>query len=250
MIGSIPFISALNLNIVELIYRLDVFMISLFSLAVSAIFILRFYEFISTKDIFHPEGLYHSASGEFKEKKVHKNVARVIAFFEYILFFPLIVFFWAGVFFVILLVSSESLAAGSLVHIKNTFMLSVSIVGAVRICAYYRRKIAEDLSKLLPLVLVGNFIIRDTRLSFSELIFRFESIGEALFVPEFQIFVLQYLVLLIILEFLLRVVVMVKDYHDDSREQDEVIEEDLESNESDNDDFFGEREMTSYSLED
>ncbi|MFW5902305.1 MAG: hypothetical protein ACOCTT_00245 [archaeon] len=247
MIGFITLISAMIFDFSQILHRLDIFLISLFSLAFSAIFILEFYEFISTKNIFHPEGIYHSVISNFKEERIHENVARIFAFFEYIFFFPLIVFFWAGVFFIILVISSESLVANSIPHLQNTFMLSVSIVGAIRICAYYRRKIAEDLSKLLPLVLVGNFVIRDTRLSFNELVLRFESVGEAFFVPEFQAFVLQYLVLLIILEFFLRVVNMVKDYHYESKEHGNIVEEDLSSKDDGKDNE--EHEVASYSLE-
>jgi len=229
MIELVPLTVVMGVDLSEVLALLDIFMISLFSLAFSAIFILEFYEFISTRDIFKSEGSYHSALSRFKDK-THPNVVRVVTALEYLFLFPLIVFFWAAVFFVILVVASEAPVTGSFARLRTIFILSVSIVGAVRICAYYRRKIAEDLSKLLPLVLVGNFLIRETYMSFSELVARFEAIGSALGDLNFLVFMLSYFILLVVLEFLLRIVLLVKSTYSRKKKFGRVVEEDVVDN--------------------
>ncbi len=229
MIELIPLTVVMGVDLSEVVSLLDIFMISLFSLAFSAIFILEFYEFISTRDIFKSEGDYHLRLKSFKDK-IHPNVVRVVTALEYLFLFPLIVFFWASVFFVILVVASEAPVVGSFARLRTIFILSVSIVGAVRICAYYRRKIAEDLSKLLPLVLVGNFLIRETYMSFSELVNRFEAIGSAFGDPDFLVFMLSYFVLLVLLEFVLRIIMLVKSTYSKKKKFGRIFEEDVVDN--------------------
>ncbi len=230
MIGFVTLFSIFGVDLTELVAPIDTFLIGLVSLAFSSIFILEFYEFISTKDIFKKESNYHKAVKYFKEDKA-RGVANLVTAFEYVFLFPLIVFFWAFVFFVILLIASEAPIVGSLPQIKHTLMLSVMIVGAVRICAYYRRKIAEDLSKLLPLVLVGNFLIREVHLSFTEVFNRFEAVWDAILNPEFQLFALHYFILLILIEMLLRGIIYLKSRHDVVKKSGKIVEGEVEEKE-------------------
>lgn len=199
-------------------------MITLFSLAGSAIFILQFYEFISTRDVFQEGSRYHKASKSFKKSS---EVSRLLGWFvtvlEYLFLFPLVVFFWAGVFFVIIVMVSE------IASVSQVLLVSISIVGAIRICAYYRRKIAEDLSKLLPLALISNFLIQQKYISLGA---TFEKVKLAFLTPKFQRLALHYFLFLILLELVLRVIRFLWSLHERKVRSGEIVKEDFTEEEN------------------
>lgn len=195
-------------------------MITLFGIAAYSIFILEFYEFISTRDIFKEESAYAKARQQFREREsVSKIFDTLLSVVEYLFLFPLIVFFWAGVFFLIIVTVSN-------VNVNIILLTSIAIVGAIRICAYYSRKIAEDVAKLLPLVMLGNFVLDIRVISIPE---TYATIKTALFNPSFQQLALHYLVFLIILEFFLRILNFIWENRKLSKIRKESTKEVLET---------------------
>ncbi len=188
----------------ELVTSVQPLMLTLFALAAFAIFILEFYEFIATKDIFKEGSAYSKARKGLRESKsTGKFFNWIVTAVEYLLLFPVMVFFWCGVFFLIIVAVSE-------VDVNIILLTSVAIVGAIRICSYYSRKIAEDVAKLLPLVMLGNFVLDIRMISPSG---TYETIKTALTNPAFQQLALYYLIFIIILEFMLRVISFVWNHH-------------------------------------
>ncbi len=195
--------------------------ITLFGFAGYAIFVLEFYEFISTEDIFKEESSYAKARKSFGERSnVSKSLNTFISALEYLFLFPFIVFFWAGVFFVIIVTVS------SVPTVETILLTSVAIVGAIRICAYYRRKIAEDVAKLLPLVLLGNFVLDFKVISLME---TYKTIKTAFFDPSFQALALNYFILLVVLEFVLRAITFFWRRFKKARREKEEFSETVES---------------------
>lgn len=209
-----------SVSFLELLSSIQPLMITLFGIAAYSIFILEFYEFISTRDIFKEESAYAKARQQFRERKAVGRIFDVIvSIAEYLFLFPLIVFFWAGVFFLII-VTVSNVAVGIIL------LTSVAIVGAIRICAYYSRKIAEDVAKLLPLVLLGNFVLNIRVISITG---TYNTIKDALFSPAFQQLALHYLVFLIILEFFLRLLNFIWEHRKISKISEKETKEALET---------------------
>ncbi|MFH0713034.1 MAG: hypothetical protein V1722_00950 [Candidatus Micrarchaeota archaeon] len=73
----------------------------------------------------------------------------LIFILEYTILFPLISFLWFVILSILLYLLSQKMS------LDTIFMLSISIVAAIRICAYYSEHVAVDLAKLLPLTLLA-----------------------------------------------------------------------------------------------
>ncbi len=204
----------------ELFTSVQPLMITLFALAAFAIFILEFYEFVATRDIFKEGSAYSMAREELREREyTGKFFNFLVTSVEYLLLFPVIVFFWCGVFFLIIVAISE-------VNVNTILLTSVAIVGAIRICAYYSRKIAEDVAKLLPLVMLGNFVLDIRMISPSA---TYETIKTAFLNPAFQQLAIYYLIFIIMLEFVLRMVSFAWNHRKLAKDKEEDTKEMLET---------------------
>lgn len=195
--------------------------ITLFGFAIFAIFVLEFYEFISTRDIFKEGSAYSQAREAFKHRESTSSALNnFILALEYLFLFPFIVFFWAAMFFLVIVAVSAS------PEVNTILLTSIAIVGAIRICAYYRRKIAEDVAKLLPLVLLADFVLDFRIISFIE---TYEVVKNAVFDPSFQFLAFNYFIMLIVLEFILRVVTLFWKHRKAFKREREEFEEKISS---------------------
>ncbi len=154
-----------------------------------SIFVFRFYRFLAKKDIF---------SLNIKERDTHPHVKKILYVVKYIILFPLVAFFWFLILAVLLMVIVESAT------MENILFVSVAVVSAVRIAAYYHEDLSKELAKLLPFALLALFIIDASHLSFSspwKLIRQLPGMWETL---------IYYLLFVIMLELALRIIVGIK----------------------------------------
>ncbi|MFA5106403.1 MAG: hypothetical protein WC506_05605 [Candidatus Micrarchaeia archaeon] len=79
-----------------------------------------------------------------------------VLLFKYTILFPAITFIW------FVLLASFLFLLSSTATLENVFVISISVVAAVRILAYYKEEIAVDLAKMLPLALFGVVIVEPT----------------------------------------------------------------------------------------
>ena len=115
--------------------------ISLFAIAIG-----KFYKNFSRRELFAIEW-----------EKVHtgtfpKAMEYVKFAVEYILLFPLIVFVWFVLLGLFLFFVSGTLT------IEQAMFISIALVAATRIVAYYDEEVSADITKMIPLALLAVFL--------------------------------------------------------------------------------------------
>lgn len=154
-----------------------------------SIFIFNFYRFLARKDIFELDLEQYNTSRFPAIRKMFSVIAYML---KYMLFFPLFTFFWFGVLAMILILLSR------IPNVNNVLLISIAIVSAVRITAYYNEDLSRDLAKMLPFALLGVFLIDISAFSPSA------SYQVFLQIPSKLELLLYYLMFAVILEFVLR----------------------------------------------
>lgn len=156
-----------------------------------SVFVFRFYTFVAKRDVFELQlESYARGIGHLR------NVFRVTLYLvEYLIVYPVLTVVWFLFFtaFLLLLTQSHGVA--------TVLLISMAIVTAIRATAYYSEDLARDLAKLLPLSLLGVFLLEGSKaVSLST---------ASTLVPQVRLYwrtVLYYLLFLILLEFVLRIV--------------------------------------------
>ena len=119
-------------------------------LVVYSIFIFEFYRFVARRDIIELE-LRKYASGF---KGFFNNFFRTLLYIlQYILIYPVLSLLWFGFFTMFLAVMAPGYAVDRIV------LVSMSVVTAIRVTAYYSESLSQDLAKMLPLALLGVFLV-------------------------------------------------------------------------------------------
>lgn len=183
---TLPF----NLDASEAYVVLKPLTFFLVGVVVYSMFIFKFYRFLARKDVFKLDlKRYNKASFAF----LKKIISVIFYLIEYILLFPIFVFFW----FTIMVVLFSFLAKNQ--PVNNILLVSIAVVGAVRITAYYHEDLSKDLAKMLPFALLGIFLIDISYFKFSE------SLTVVQQIPSQWHTMLYYLLFIILLEFVLRI---------------------------------------------
>ena len=159
-------------------------------MVVYSVFIFKFYRFVAKRDIFELNLKQYSKSSDSIIQKIWGSILYVI---EYILLFPIFTFFWYGMIAIFLVFLSREQS------VQNVLLVSIALVGAIRITAYYNEDLSKDLAKMLPFALLGIFLVDISFFSFST------SISLVMEIPSFWSIILHYLVFVIALEFVLRI---------------------------------------------
>ncbi len=164
-------------------------------IALYAILVGSFYKKISKK-VLHRVKL-HDAFG--KPTGIWGLLSEVVLFvLHYTVVFPAITFMWFAMLAVLLYLLSETLA------LDMVFLLSVSVVAAIRITAYYDEDISVDVAKILPLGLLGVMLVNPTQFTPALVDSRVAELTAA--IPDF----LPFLVLVVGLEWALRILLLFK----------------------------------------
>ncbi len=158
-------------------------------MVVYLIFISSFCKFLSKKEIF---SLHLERYNTSKHQTVKKFFRTIFYIIQHILLYPILVFMG----FVILI------ALMSFFSNNNTEMMiliSVALIGSIRIIAYLSENLASDLSKMLPFSLLAVYLLDPNYISLAK---TFEKIYS---IPSFSKTILYYLLLIIFLEIILRI---------------------------------------------
>jgi len=162
-------------------------------IAVYSFFVWKFYKSISKKDIINL-GLnkYNNASNPLSTRLL----AGLFYFLEYIIILPIIIFiaYFIFTFFLLILTQDQ--------NTSKILIISAVVIASVRLMAYYKEDLAQDLGKLLPFTLLAVAILNPEALSQTQY---FETIIINLSqIPNFFGEVISYLLFIIILEIILR----------------------------------------------
>lgn len=192
-LGALTAVSAENIAKISLPdFILTIKPLILFAAGITlyAIIVFKFYKFLAKKDILNLELHKYSAGFTGTVKYAAKAVLNLV---QNIVLIPLFVFFWFAVLALILVMLSKN-------HTPNTILLtSAAVVGAVRIAAHYNEELSIDLAKLIPLALLGVFLIDISYFSIDNVI------STARQIPMLWRQLIYYLVFVAALELVLRI---------------------------------------------
>lgn len=161
-------------------------------LVIYALFIWKFYKFIAKREIIDLNLSKYNRSGyPFLEK----TFAIFFYTIEYIVLLPFLVLFWFAIFSIFVLILSESL------DFSQSLMISVAIIGSIRITSYINQDLSRDIAKIVPFTVLAIFVLD------SQKILNIESILVKISqIPYLLNNILIFLIFLFALEFILRII--------------------------------------------
>lgn len=169
---------------------LEPVVIYILGMAVYALFVFKFYQFVSARDIFAFD-LSKYENSKFKVVRVFIHLVLYVA--QYLFVFPIVAFFW----FAAITIMLSFLAAGQ--EFNEILLVAMAVVGTIRISAYVTEDLSRDLAKMLPFGVLAFIIINLTTFDTSE------SLDVLKQADDNREAILYYLVFTIALEFALRV---------------------------------------------
>lgn len=158
-----------------------------------SIFIWKFYRFISTKNFL---GLNLNKYNKSQNPFFTKLLAGALYFLEYIIILPFLIFFWFSIFtfFLIILTTTK--------EISQILIISAVVIAAIRMTAYYKEDLSQEIAKFLPLTLLAIAVLNPNTFSEAQYIERI--ISHISQIPNFLNQIGYYLGFIIILEIILR----------------------------------------------
>ena len=171
-------------------------LMAIIAIAAYSGFVFMFYRLLAKRDLLTLDLKRYEDSMTGRIRVFFRSLLFVA---QYVLLIPILIGFWTVVMATILTLLSDSSD-----HTRNA-MIATSVVGAVRILAYWTEDLSRDVAKMLPFAVLGVFLVGSTSVNFSE----FEALYSNL--PELADAYLNSLILLSILETVLRVGHVVKD---------------------------------------
>jgi|SRR3989344_539508 len=177
-------------------YERDIYAVLIYTvgIVIYSIIVWNFYINLSKRDLIKFD-LY-----KFDIDSPVKKVFDIFSYFlKYLIITPLLSSFWFIVmlFFLFILSKSQS--------IYSILIISITLIGATRISSYYNEKLSEDLAKAIPFTLLALFVIDPAIFSINIVLARFNEIQN--FLP----LILRFLVLIVLLEFILRMFHEIKE---------------------------------------
>ena len=177
----------------ELVMPLGLFVLGM---VIYAFLIFKAYLFISKRDIFEEYDEYKRFKTNLGSEGVLNRIINfIVKLFEYVFLFPFVTFFFFLFFFMLIMFLSKS------ADIRHVLLISMAIIGAIRVTSYLSEDLSKDLAKMLPFTLLGIFIVDTTYFSLSA---SFNAVFMAFNIATINLLV-YYLIFIVILEFVMRV---------------------------------------------
>jgi len=154
-------------------------------IAIYSVVIYHFYRYIARRDCF---------------KQSKRKHTKLIGFCKYFFLYPFVaILFFLG--FSLILISLTKEDSYSVVGILQ---LSFAIILAIRITAYYTEDLSKDVAKMLPFAVLGIFLVDSTYFSLETVYSRIS------LVPENVNLIVQLLIMIILVEWILRIMLNIK----------------------------------------
>jgi len=185
-----------------------------------SIFVWKFYKFVSKKN---PLGLdlnkYNSTQNSFFSR-LFKGT---LYFVEYILILPFLIFIIFSVFTFFLIILSQSQ------EISQILFISAAIITAIRMTAYYKENLSQEIAKMLPLTLLAITVLNPNNFSDIQYIERIFSHFSG--ISAFFSQILTFLIFIVLIEAVLRFFDFIfslfgmEEKDETVDEKDEIVEE-------------------------
>ena len=172
------------------------FTFAIFTLLITiyALFVWNFYRFLAKRDLLQ---LNLAQYNRYDHAVVKKLLAAILYVLEYIIILPIVVFFWFFVMtFILLILGREQ-------SFSQIALIAACIVGAVRITSYYSEDLSKDLAKLFPFTILAIALVTPGFVNVPELVVKISEVGN-LFSN-----IVVYLVVIMALEFILRMLQLI-----------------------------------------
>ena len=153
------------------------------------VFIFNFYRFMARKDIIKLNLQKHNHA---KHPALRKTISVIFYTFKCLMLYPVFVFFWFCVMAGLLYLLGRNQST------ESVMLVAMGVVGAIRVCSYYKEALATDISKILPFALLGILIIDN---SLVRIVDSAAGVREAALLWETLVV---YLVAVVLVEFVLR----------------------------------------------
>lgn len=162
----------------------------LLGITIYSIFIFKWYRFVATEDVISFDIHQYKHGWKGLAGRIEDGLFYTI---KYLFVFPVLLFFWFVVLtvFLIFLTKSQTL--------QQILIISMSLIGSIRVTSYYDEDLSKDLAKMMPFALLGVVLID---FSYFDSV---SSIAMLLELPSMWKTLLYYFLTIICLEFVLRV---------------------------------------------
>lgn len=152
-------------------------------IAIYSVIIYHFYRYIARRDCF---------------KAGEKKYSKAVNVLKYIFAFPFVAFLFFMGFSLMLIFLTQNQT------IDVVLYTSFALVTAIRITAYYTEDLSKDVAKMLPFAILGIFLVDSSYFSMDTAIARVNSL------PEYINPIVQFLVLIILVEWILRIALTIR----------------------------------------
>lgn len=182
-------------------------------IVIYGIIIWHYYRTLAKRDLFHAK----MEEGNTFTIRFRNFIRRFSVLLGYVVIFPLISAVWFAIlaFFIVVLAKNRP--------VESILTISVAIIFATRIAAYYHEDLAKDMAKLIPFALLAVFIVDPTFFSIDLAIERIYSI------PGFWMQILEAIVLIVLLEWVLKILYSIKKALFGKHEEKEETAKETES---------------------
>ena len=153
------------------------------SIAIYSIIIWHFYRYVARRDSF---------------KITTKRHPKVVGLLKYFFIYPFVAFLFFAGFSLMLLFLTRTL------EIIEVLTTSFAIIAAIRITAYYNEDLSKDVAKMLPFALLGVTLVEPSYFVFGDVIDKIYSM------PEFFTVCIQFILLIVVMEWILRTALTVR----------------------------------------
>ena len=156
------------------------------AIAIYSIIIFHFYRFIARRDCL-------GRTENCKHKKT-------VSFLKFFFLYPFVAAIFFMGFSTMMIFLTKDYPIGQI--LSTAFAVVVSI----RITAYYTEELSKDVAKMLPFALLGVYLVDPSYFRFEDVINRLYSI------PNWSITILQFVLFMILVEWILRILLNIKQY--------------------------------------
>ena len=166
-------------------------------IAIYSIVIYHFYRYIARRDCFKPSKSKHS---------------KAVGVVKYLFLYPFVAMLFFIGFSLMMIFLTKTY------DITRILEIAFAIIVAIRITAYYTEDLSKDVAKMLPFAMLGIFLVDPGYFTFSTAFDRINTL------PPHINEIIQFLILIILVEWILRLILAIR-YAIKPKKEEVVVEE-------------------------
>ena len=162
-------------------------------------FVWKFYRFVSRREIIPINLEKYSSEGKRSPLRIGAYIS------SYMILFPFFLFLWFFAYSFFIYFLARDIPTGTVL------LISITVIAAIRVTAYYKEDLARDLGKLLPFSLLAIFLTSSAFFSDTNNFFSLDDLGERFNeIPLLSMEIFKFIIYAIFVETFLRIVFIIK----------------------------------------